>query len=268
MTRDYQCGDAAALAGYLYDECSLDERRAIDAHLAICARCAEEVSELRATRTSLAAWTPPETQLGFQIVSREAVPREAVKEARVLKPARWWQQPMPAWAQVAAAILIFAAGASWGTAWGTASGTLPGTVPGGAAQPTPAAVATTANQAAVVPQTISAQDLAALEARLRREMSTMASMRTAAAPGPVRAASSDELLQRVRTLIAESERRQQTELALRVTQVLRDVDAQRRVDLGRIERTLGVMEGTTGPELRQQREAITYLMNVSQRRPR
>src|SRR5690606_9504323 len=34
--------------------------------------------------------------------------------ATVLRPQAWWRQPLPAWAQVAAAILIFAAGLAIG----------------------------------------------------------------------------------------------------------------------------------------------------------
>jgi hypothetical protein len=64
----------------------------------------------------------------------------------------------------------------------------------------------------------------------------------------------------VRTLLAESEERQQRELALRLTQTLRDVDAQRRTDLMRIEQTFGQMEGSTRPELANQRQMINYLI--------
>jgi hypothetical protein len=46
---------------------------------------------------------------------------------------------------------------------------------------------------------------------------------------------------------------------------VRDFDAQRRVDLTKIERTLGQMDGTTGVEVEQQRQMLNYLMRVSQR---
>jgi len=66
-------------------------------------------------------------------------------------------------------------------------------------------------------------------------------------------------------MIQESEQRQRHELALRTADVVGDFDAQRRVDLTRIERTLGQMDGTTGVEVEQQRQMLNYLMRVSQR---
>ena len=75
----------------------------------------------------------------------------------------------------------------------------------------------------------------------------------------------ERILQRVRTMIDESEQRQRRELALRSAEMVRDFDAQRNVDLTRIERTLGQMDGTTGAEVAQQRQMLNYLMRVSQR---
>jgi hypothetical protein len=72
------------------------------------------------------------------------------------------------------------------------------------------------------------------------------------------------MLARVRALIQESEERQQRELALRTTEIVRDFDAQRRGDLVKIERTFGQMEGTTGVQVEQQRQMLNYLMRVSQ----
>jgi anti-sigma factor RsiW len=100
----FHCGDNAALVGYLYDEGDAGERAAIAAHLAICSKCASEVSDLSATRQQLSAWRPPETQLDFRLTSGTAAP-----------PARWWSKPLPAWAQLAAAAVIFAFGLALGT---------------------------------------------------------------------------------------------------------------------------------------------------------
>ena len=79
-------------------------------------------------------------------------------------------------------------------------------------------------------------------------------------------ASSHDLLQQVRALVAESEQRQQKELALRLSQVLTDVESQRRSDLVRIEQNMGQIEGFTGQEAVRQRELLNYLMRVSQHR--
>jgi hypothetical protein len=116
-----------------------------------------------------------------------------------------------------------------------------------------------ANTSGAVPVTRS--DLVALEQRLRSEMSQthVNSQNVAASPADAR------ILERVRGMIDESEQRQRRELALRSAELVRDFDAQRNVDLARIERTLGQMDGTTGVEVAQQRQMLNYLMRVSQR---
>jgi hypothetical protein len=241
MSVEFTCGDPAALAGYLYDEYeSPAERAAIEAHVAACARCAAEVAALRTTRDALASWTPPDAQLGFRITSD--------RDEKVLRPARWWQRPMPAWAQAAAAVLIFAAGAVLGMR--TAEPPSVSTSVSSTVQPAapPAAVAAT----------VSPQDLAALEARLRAEIGATRGGRAAVT---VRSSSDDEeVLQRVRALVEESEQRQERQLVLGLRQVMRDVGAQRMVDLRNIEFTLGQMEAATRPELQTQRSAIESLI--------
>ena len=101
------CVDHEALVTYLYDECAPTERESIATHLAICASCAEEVQALGDTRAHLASWSPPALPLGFQITRTEND-----QPGKVLRPAAWYTQPLPAWAQMAAAVAIFAAGMS------------------------------------------------------------------------------------------------------------------------------------------------------------
>jgi hypothetical protein len=120
MTQNFQCGDQAALVGYLYDDCEPLERDAIAAHVISCAACAEELAMLSATRRQLASWTPPEARLGFRITAADAD-----SNVVAMRPAgdggtrgAWWRQPLPAWAQLAAAVVIFAAGVSLGAARG------------------------------------------------------------------------------------------------------------------------------------------------------
>ena len=69
----------------------------------------------------------------------------------------------------------------------------------------------------------------------------------------------------MRQLIAESEQRQQNQLALRTAQVVRDFDTQRRADLTQIQNSFGQIEGLTGAEVKEQRQMLNYLMRVSQR---
>ena len=238
MNETFTCGDHGALVSYLYDECAPDERRTISGHVAICSACAEELTALGATREQLATWTPPDAQLGFRIVSEP-------QQAKVLRPPQWWRKPMPAWAQAAAAAVIFATGLTFGMMRGTA----------------PAPAATLATNTPTT-NSITRADLVALEQRLRSEMRTQA--RTVSAP--IAAAAGDaRTLEQVRALIDESEQRQRRELALRTTEVVRDFDAQRSDDMARIERTIGQMDGTTGVEVAQQRQMLNYLMRVSQR---
>jgi hypothetical protein len=250
MSETFTCGDHGALVSYLYDECTPAERRAIAAHLVVCGACGEELIALGGTREQLALWTPPDAQLGFRIAP------DAASRSNVLRPARWWRQPMPAWAQAAAAVVIFTTGMMLGAVRGVMQPAVGGVQGSAVARSNTAVAATSANAAPVT-----RADLVALEQRLRSELpqTRAASPNVAASPADAR------ILDRVRVLIDESEQRQRRELALRSAELVRDFDAQRNVDLARIERTLGQMDGTTGAEVAQQRQMLNYLMRVSQR---
>jgi hypothetical protein len=164
---------------------------------------------------------------------------------------------MPAWAQAAAALLIFASGAMTGIGVAERSAS-PASTTATMSAPAPAG-------ATIAPASVSPDDLTALEDRLREQIT---SLQNATSTQPAQVGMSEErLLQRVRQLVAESEQRQQRELAFRTAQVIRDLDSQRQVDLARIERTVGQMEGTTGAEVMQQRQMLNYLLRVSQRSP-
>ncbi len=240
------CGDHGALVSYLYDECAADERRAMSAHVAICGACAGELAALGATREQLAMWTPPDAQLGFKIVSEAPSSAERRQRDNVLRPSQWWSRPMPAWAQAAAAAVIFAVGMAVGMARSGAD---------------PVAPRNTVQQSASA--AVTKADLVAFERQLRAEM---AQARPVSASAPAAAAQSEtRILDRVRAMIDDSEQRQQRELALRTAEMVRDFGAQRNEDLSRIERTFGQMDGTTGVEVAQQRQMINYLMRVSQR---
>jgi anti-sigma factor RsiW len=247
----------------LYDECEPAERAAVDAHLAVCPACAAEIAALGSARLQLASWTPPDVDLGFTIVKPQAtaagVPRpEAVEvpEPRRRSSWAWFWQPMPVWTQVAAACLIFAAGLTLGVLRGNA---VPQSV---SRQPSAAPLAAVQG---ISSTTVTADDLAALEQRLRKEMAQLrATPVSSAVPSP--AASNAQILAQVRAMIDESEQRQQRELALRTAQVVRDFDSQRQVDLARIERNFGQIEGLTGAEVREQRQMLNYLLRVSEQR--
>jgi hypothetical protein len=109
-------------------------------------------------------------------------------------------------------------------------------------------------------------DLAELEEELRSEL------RTGGTTVSERAAESGAAVTEVRALIGASEQRQRRELALRLAEVLRDVESQRRDDIEKIGRSLGVIQANlgvmqnTGVEVMRQRQMINDLaVRVSQR---
>jgi hypothetical protein len=237
-----------ALITYLYGE---DERdRAglapFESHLATCAACTTEIQALRGVRAQLGKWAPPEP-IGLQSAGT--------------RPSPWWRQ-IPAWAQVAAALLFL------GTAAGIAnldvkydaSGFTMRT--GWMSRPAAApAVSTASASSDAAPWRA---DLTALERQLKTELRTV-QMSTSATPQPVQtvraAAPADaDVLRRVRALIEESEKRQQNELALRVAEVVRDVHAMRQADLVKIDRTLGEVRNDLGVQVMRDRQKLNTLL--------
>jgi hypothetical protein len=157
MNERTSCATPEALVTYLYEECEPAERDSIAAHVAICASCAEEVQALGDTRAHLASWSPPALPLGFQITRTESD-----QPAKVLRPAAWFRQPLPAWAQMAAAVVIFAAGMSVSAFRSTVE---PSTrVESAAPQPQPVAAVTAKP---VDDLAVTRADFARIEARLR-----------------------------------------------------------------------------------------------------
>lgn len=240
MSQSFECGDTGALVAYVYDECEPDERDAIALHLTRCHTCTTEIDALGSTRQQLSAWTPPLTALGFQIPIPAA-------EA----PAPWWKAPLPAWAQAAAAVLIFGAGLSVGLTRGQAA-----VAPAGAGGPVAARGVEAASRA----------ELIQLEQRLRNEMGQFRTTTVPATVAAARPATSDAaIMQKVQALVEQSEERQRREFTLRSVEMARDFETQRRVDLASVRETVGQLQGVTGAEIRQQRQAIDQLLvTVSQ----
>jgi hypothetical protein len=250
-----------ALVTYLYDgESDAAARAAFEAHLATCAQCASDLGALRGVRRQLARWSPPEPE--FAIGSPQSNPQSAIRNPQ------WWRA-IPAWAQVAAALLFLgvaagisnldvrydASGLSVRTGWSKP-----------AVAPVPAAVATsppgTGSQMNVA---ATREDLAALERRLKTEFHGTQIVSTQTAAVPARALSDAEVVRRVRALIDESEKRQQSELALRVAEVLRDVSAQRQADLVRVDRALGTVENKLGVQVLRNQQQMNYFIRTSQK---
>lgn len=255
------CDDKERLVAYLYGEDTPAEHAAVDAHIGVCRECAAEVSGFHDVRRRLSEWQTPEIDLGYRVV------RDPVTE-----PRRWWQASLPVWAQAAAAVLVLSAGAGLAnlqieygangaqvrTGWGRAS------APSASAGVT---VAKAAGRPSVDLAAVNAL-VSASEQKLRAEFAAAEQNRQpTAVPAALRGSATDDaMLRQVRALVAESEQRQQRELALRLGQLVRDVDTQRRADLVRIEQNMGQLEGATGQTADSLREQINYLVRVSQRR--
>lgn len=263
---DIQCsyvGDReATLIAYLYDDIDPGERAVFDVHLASCARCRGELSALGGVRRQLVAWTPPDYRAA-------ASPELSAPGPSDSQP--WWRT-VPAWAQVAAALLFLgvsagvanldihsdANGLAISTGWMTRAARPAGTASTGVpAAATPGSIGISTDAA-------SRADLVALEERLRGELRAVPAA-TPAATGARIGSADAELLRKVRALVEESEKRQQRELALRLAQVMTDVAAQRQADLRKIDTTLTGVQRDLGIQVLQQRERMNYLMRVNQR---
>jgi len=255
--------DKELLVGYLYDELAPAERSKFEAHLFACAECRDEVAGLRAARAHLASWAPPEPDLGFQIIRNGGAAAAAPRRFRV----------SPAWGFAAAAALILALASAIAnlqvrvgteglvvrTGWGRE-------IPPAAAQP---AATVSAPQAASNDESLRAE-LRRVEARLHElekaaaARETSIESRLASGAGPRR--TDAEVLRQVREIVAQSETRQERELALRIAQVVRDSDLQRRADLALIQQGFGRLEAYTGAEVAQQRQMLNHWVRVSQGR--
>ncbi len=261
MNEQYRCGDHEALIACVYGEADASDRERVAAHLATCAACTDELEALRSTRQALAAWAPPEPALGFRITNMPDL-----APAPVLRPAAWWRQPLPAWAQAAAALLIFAAGVAIGGGRPAAD-----VVAGGgtvAAMPAPAAVtpAPAVSRDAVSRDVVSRDDLARLEQRL---LAVEAARTRDGEPRVVSASAVDEnaLIERVASMIEASEQRQRIQdvrLAQAVNAVAEDIEVRRRADLERVERRMGQIYSPTEQVLRQHSAALAILASYPQ----
>lgn len=113
-------------------------------------------------------------------------------------------------------------------------------------------------------------DLASLERQLRTEFqsaqeASAQALTVARTSEP--AMSQTEVLRRVRALVEESERKQERELALRVGEVIRGVNAQRESDFRKINNNLVASQTNTNVEVMKQRQLLqnyaNYLSRVS-----
>jgi hypothetical protein len=255
-------GRRERLVAFVYGEDSPADRSAFERHLGECPACRQELAGLSSVRSALREWMPPVPGRGL------------VRHAPVLAsgPRGWggWGRlaDIPAWARTAAALVVL--GISLGVAGRIASLEVRYGGEGlsirtgrdasrGVEQAVSAPPAREAAASATVPPAQSpwTEDLSRMEERLRAEI-----VRAAADAGDdtaSRQARDEALVQRVRALIAESEARQQRELALRIADVVQEGQVRRLADLQRIDRSLGAIESSNRAYILRHNEAINNL---------
>jgi hypothetical protein len=224
------CDSKELLVSFLYDEIDPTAKQAFQEHLSTCVECRDELAALGATRAQVALWTPPDGDLGFRIVRETESPK------------RRWFQLSPAWGLAAAAMLLAAIGAAianldirYGsdglvvrTGWNhidTARQAVDSNV-------TPVEWKTQADQ---------------LDRRLRELEQTMSARPSSPTQNASAADLSDaELLQRVRNIVGQSETRHERMVATRLTELMREYDAQRRLDLATIDQGMTRLQNSSG----------------------
>ena len=241
-----------SLVGFLYGELAPEEKGAFETHLRGCGTCRAEMSDLQATRDDLLAWAPPECRdLPSSWTVAPAAP------APMARLAGW----APAFGLAAAAMLLLALSASIANVE-VRYDDQGFVVRTGRPSPVaaPASVPVTVQPVAARAAAVTADDLAAFEARLRASFSEPAPASVARA-----SLSSDnpQLPGDVRRLIEESEERTRREMAQRFLDIVTDFEGHRRADMMRVQQALGQLQRTNGAEAAQTRDIVNRLMLAS-----
>ena len=181
------CHERERLIGYLYGEGEASDQRAVEAHLADCETCRDELNALRGVRADLLAWDVPE---------HGSVWTPFVKA----RPVPFWRL-MPAWGMAAAASLVFVIGAAGGAA--TRAFFAAPAVASAAIAPGVADAGVRA-----VPVSVSQADLDAFGARLLATVRGEMDQRVISAHAASMATDDARVLQRVKTMLTQSEHRQ------------------------------------------------------------
>ncbi len=249
-----------ALLDYIYEEGEPAERLKIAKHLQECASCSVAVLELRTVRGMLSEWTPPLAQLGFRMVQDAGTS----PDHQVRGGWSWGWAPTThqrSWGYAAAAVMLFVAGmavSQLDVEYGDGVMTVRTRSVGSGLSRT--ATETAVRNASI--QLPPSADTAEVESGLSRtatdgrpaiESADVGSgSRVASGLSRTTTDDTEQLLQRVRAMIDQSETRQQRELALRLSQVAGEVDTQHQADLLRIQQNFG-----------QQQEMMDYIVRTS-----
>jgi hypothetical protein len=227
--------DHDALLDYLYEEGDPAQRLKIARHLQTCTTCSVAVLEFQTVRGMLSEWKPPASQLGFRVVQDGEMVSAAPRRA-------WWVPPgrLGVLAQAAAAVLLFAAGVAVSQLHiDYRDGTLTLRT-----RPEPPPISARNSSIELPPSSLETVGSGSSQTSTNfSPVSTPQPVRSGAAPTvATNAAEVEQLLQRVRAMIEQSEIRQQRELALRLSQVAREVDTQHQADLLRIQQDFGAQQ--------------------------
>jgi len=258
------------LVSFLYDDLEGPARAAFEGHLRGCAGCRDELAAMRGVRADLLTWSPPEPDFAFRIVNESRVTPAAVLRPNVPSWRAWFT---PAAGLAAAAVLVLAAAAGLArveihkdadgftvrTGWSAAAPSLAdGESRGGFG------ITRAQDVRLGVPGADTMSELEARVAALETASRNGANVRNAAMLSA--RASNEEVLKVVRDLLSQSEGRQKTELAIRISQVLRDVDAQRVADLNRVQQGMGRMDASIATEAEARRELTNIILTNSKQR--
>lgn len=246
----------AALVSYLYDdgnEFGAAARVAFESHVTTCLPCRSELAEMRAVRSTLAEWAAPMPERAFSLSNRE----RGTMNAESLRPRAWWHQ-VPVWAQVAAAMLVLGVSASVANLNIRYDRNQGLNITTGWSKPAPVVVqpADTAPLRA---------ELTALQETLRSEMRAQAS--TVRATAASSSSSGDaEVMRRVRAMLDEHDKNEQKQLALHLTQMQIDVNAQLDADRRRNNDNFRSVTQTVGNQILKQQQQINYLLPAASQR--
>jgi hypothetical protein len=207
------------LVSYAYDELDAFEKKAFALHLSSCDICLAEATGFVELRDQLATWSPPD------LVGTAVRPQPSAAASQ----RRWLE--MPAWMQVAAAVLVL------GVSAGAANlridiGSRGISMRTGWLDTSPKA----APDAALVTR----EELATVRREFQGALASIG--RQAPALVVPAHASEDDVIRHARLLIADSEKRQQSELALRLADLRQDISIQRQVDMTKVQQQLSYID--------------------------
>ena len=247
--------DKELLVAYVYDDIIDMDRARVERHLRECAACRAEAIALRTVRDDLSAWDAPQPTTGFRLVSDRKPSWRA-----------WWT---PAFGFAAAAVLLLAVAsaiANVEVSYG-ANGL---TVRTGWNRPVEVVREVKVEPKPAQPASLRGSALQPRRGNARDDQPAPHGARVVHARDGHAAGVGDLGASGRRADHAAGQRprgaertRQQQELALRIAQLIRDVDAQRVADLMRIQQGQGRIEAMTTAEAAAHRDLASYILTSS-----